>query len=109
MNANRNPSDLIIVGIKGTVIALDVETGNEVWRTPLKGSQFTNITLDRGLVFAAARGEVFCLDAATGRLFWSNPLTGMGWGIVTFATAAQAPAAAQQLANEAAAASAAAT
>lgn len=92
--------DLVILGIKGTVLALDRETGQEVWRTPLKSCYFTNITRERGLILAGTRGEVFCLDALTGRLLWNNPLKGMGFGLVTFATAPQSPAAHQQMMND---------
>src|SRR4051812_30931163 len=88
MRRNLNSNEqLVILGIKGTVLALDPASGQEVWRTALKGSQFTNLTRQNGRILAATVGEVFCLDANTGRLLWMNPLKGMGFGVVTFATA----------------------
>jgi hypothetical protein len=39
------PASLVYLGIKGTVVAMDRRTGVEIWRTPLKGSQFVNVTL----------------------------------------------------------------
>jgi len=95
--------DLLIIGIKGTVLALDAETGAEVWRTPLKGSDFTNLTLTRAgdRVLAATRGEVFAIDALTGNPLWHNPLKGLGLGLVTFATNPQTPAADQKRSNDA--------
>jgi outer membrane protein assembly factor BamB len=101
-------SSLIYLGIKGTVVALDRRTGAELWRTPLKGSQFVNVVLDGDSVIATARGEIFCLDAMTGRIRWNNPLTGMGWGLVTLAGTSIAPMA-QQQADDAQAAAAAST
>ena len=77
---------VVFVGIKGTALALDRATGREIWRTELKGSDFVNMVLDGGELFATTRGEVFCLDPATGRIRWNNPLKGMGWGLVTIAT-----------------------
>jgi len=68
----------------------------EVWRTKLKGYDFTNLTRDGDRVYAAAAGELFCLEAATGAVLWSNPLKGMGYGIVAIATADQTPAAAHR-------------
>jgi outer membrane protein assembly factor BamB len=78
-------NSLIYIGIKGTIIAMDRQTGGEVWKTPLKGMEFVNVVFDGDSLFATARGEVFCLDPLTGRIRWNNPLKGMGWGICTIA------------------------
>jgi outer membrane protein assembly factor BamB len=101
--------DLTYIGIRGTVLALDRATGREVWRTPLKGSSFTNLVIERGLILAATLGELFALDPFNGRVLWNNPLRGMGYGIVAFASAPSASAAMQQIADEEAAAAAAAS
>ena len=73
------------IGMKGTVLAIDRRTGQEQWRTHLKGSDFVNVAIGAEEVFATARGELFCLDPVTGRVRWHNPLTGMGWGMITIA------------------------
>jgi hypothetical protein len=78
-------TNLIFIGIKGTVLALDRATGQEVWRTKLKGSEFVNVVLLDGDLFATTEGELFCLDASTGRIRWQNPLKGLGLGLVTIA------------------------
>lgn len=75
--------DLIYIGIKGTVIALDRGTGETRWTAPLAGSGFVNLQRDENLLLAATRGKVFCLDAATGKILWSNGLPGFGYGIAT--------------------------
>jgi hypothetical protein len=49
-------------------------TGAEVWRTDLKGSDFVNVALQDGDLYATAKGELFCLDPATGTIRWRNPL-----------------------------------
>ena len=99
--------DLFVIGVKGSVLALDRKTGREVWRATLKGYGFTNLVREHGLVFAATAGELFCLDLRTGAQLWHNPLKGMGFGIVTFASGSpQAAAAAQQQADDDAASSA---
>ncbi len=97
-----NIDSLVIVAIKGTVMALDRATGQEIWRTPLKGGTFVNLVLDRGDLIATTKGEVFCLDPADGRVRWNNPMTGMGWGLVTVATSSTSPMGpmAQQLFDE---------
>src|SRR5688500_19235390 len=101
MRAKRNIDDVVIIGIKGTVLALDGGTGQEVWSTHLKGSYFTTVSHQGERVFAGTRGEMFCLDARSGRLLWHNQLKGMGFGIITIGDAAQAPAGAQQHEEEA--------
>lgn len=79
-------TSLIIVGIAGSVVALDRGTGQEVWRTRLKGD-FVNLALVDDALFATGSGELFCLDPATGQVRWNNPLKGLGRGLVTIATA----------------------
>ena len=81
----RTLNQLVFIGIKGTALALDRATGRELWRTDLKGSDFVNMVLDGGDLFATTHGEIFCLDPVTGRIRWNNPLKGLGWGLVTIA------------------------
>src|SRR5262245_37186182 len=100
---------LVHIGIKGSVVALDRRTGGEVWRTPLKGSQFVNVALDGDVLLAATRGEIFALDPKTGRIMWANPLKGLGLGLVSMTAPGQTTAMQQQLLNDAAAAAAAAS
>jgi outer membrane protein assembly factor BamB len=78
-------TNLIFIGIQGTVLALDRATGQEVWRTKLKGSEFANVVFLDGDLYATASGELFCLDASTGKLRWQNPLKGLGVGLVAIA------------------------
>ena len=78
-------SSAVFIGVNGTVLAIDRATGQEVWRVALKGSDFVNVALQDGDLFAATHGELFCLDVATGHIRWHNPLKGLGWGLVTIA------------------------
>ena len=79
-------SDLVFVGIKGSVIALNRTTGQPVWATRLKGSDFVNVVLQEGAILASCYGEIFCLDPLTGKMLWHNPLKGFGIGLATIAT-----------------------
>lgn len=63
----------VYIGIKGTVIALDRDTGAILWDTKLKSSSFVTVHLDGDRIFASTIGEIFCLDAATGTMLWHNP------------------------------------
>jgi outer membrane protein assembly factor BamB len=78
-------SDLIFIGIKGSVVALNRATGKQVWATHLKGSDFVNVVLQRGVLLATCYGEIFCLDPLTGGGLWDNPLKGFGTGLATIA------------------------
>jgi outer membrane protein assembly factor BamB len=75
----------VFIGIKGTVVALNRATGQQVWATHLKGSDFVNVVLQDGAVLASCRGEVFCLDPHSGIRMWHNPLKGFGTGLATIA------------------------
>ncbi len=80
-------SQVVFVGIKGRVLALEPATGVEIWRTRLKGGDFVNIVLADGRIYASTQGEMFCLDPASGTILWHNPLKGLGLGLVTIAAA----------------------
>jgi outer membrane protein assembly factor BamB len=79
--------NVIFIGIAGTVIALDRSTGKAVWRSDLKSSDFTNVVLQDGDLYATTKGEFFCLDPATGEIRWQNRLKGLGTGLISIATA----------------------
>jgi outer membrane protein assembly factor BamB len=78
-------SNLIFIGIKGSVVAIDRATGTQVWSTHLKGTDFVNVVFCNDELYAAARGEIFCVDQGTGSIRWRNPLKGFGFGLMTIA------------------------
>jgi outer membrane protein assembly factor BamB len=96
----------IYLGIRGYVLAVDRATGQELWRTRLKGSDFVNVVLDGGALFATARGELYRVDPVTGSILWTNRLAGLGRGLITLAGAGQAVSAAEKQRLDAAAAAA---
>ena len=77
--------DMIFIGIHGCAVALDRATGQEVWRTELKGSDFVTVALTGRDLLAATKGRLYCLETATGTLRWQNELSGLGWGLVSIA------------------------
>jgi outer membrane protein assembly factor BamB len=79
-------SDLVFIGIKGSVVALNGFTGEQVWATHLKGLDFVNVVLQNEVVLASCRGEIFCLNALTGQGLWHNRLKGFGTGLATIVT-----------------------
>jgi len=74
-------SPRIYVGIKGTVIALERNSGQILWEKDLAGSSFVNVVDDGNRVFALSQGEAYCLDADTGSILWHNSLKGVGLGL----------------------------
>ena len=82
----RQPQQLLHVGIRSSVVALDARTGEEVWRRALKGVSFVHVARHEDAVFASNRGEIWCLDALTGDVRWHNPMKGFGLGIASMAT-----------------------
>ena len=72
---------LIYVGLRGYVIALDRDTGRIVWNcSELKSGPIT-LMLDGDRLIASTNGYIYCLDPLTGQVRWSNPLKGYGLGI----------------------------
>jgi outer membrane protein assembly factor BamB len=83
----RDPRTLIFVGIKNSVVALDARTGDEVWRTKLRGmTSFVTVLWDGEFLVAATYGEVFGLDWRDGTITWHNKMKGLGLGLVTLAS-----------------------
>ena len=80
-------SSAIFIGIKGCVVALNKTTGQEVWRAKLTGSDFVNVVVEEGYIYAATGGEIFCLSPTSGEIRWHNLLKGLGRGLVTFGLA----------------------
>jgi len=83
-------SNIVVVGIKGTVLAIDRDTGETLWATALKGSDFVSVSVEGADVFAGSKGRLYRLDAASGEIRWCNELPGFGWGIVSIAGSSQA-------------------
>jgi outer membrane protein assembly factor BamB len=79
----RDLRSLLYVGIKNSVVALDISTGIEMWRTKLKGSDFVTVMFDGESLVAANAGEIFALDPQTGAVLWHNNLKGLGLGVVS--------------------------
>ncbi len=79
-------SDLVFIGIKGSVVALNRATGQQVWATHLKGCDFVNVVLEDRAILASCCGEIFCLEPLTGNALWHNRLKGFGTGLATIAT-----------------------
>ena len=80
-----NP-DLVFLGIRSSVMALDKKTGTRAWETKLKGSSFVTLLVDGNRIFAGAQGEIFCLEAATGKTLWHDGLSGYGFGLLSIAS-----------------------
>lgn len=85
----RNRRELLFIGVSGKVLALDADTGTEVWRTKLKGSGTVLLHRDDHRLYASVSGELFCLDPDNGGMRWHEKLKGLGLGLVSMATSAK--------------------
>ena len=85
-------SNIVFIGVKAHVVAIDKNDGRTTWQTKLKagavaGERFVSLLVEDGRVYAHSYGELFCLDAETGRILWNNPLDGLSYDIATIASA----------------------
>jgi outer membrane protein assembly factor BamB len=83
-------SNLLFVGTKAQVAAIDKNSGETRWLTKLKGglaggSNFVNLLVQDGRVYAHTYGELYCLDQETGAILWKNELSGLGYDIASLA------------------------
>jgi outer membrane protein assembly factor BamB len=82
----RDVQSLIFVGIREYLTALDVNTGDVVWRTELTQKDYTNVMWDGETLIASNAGEVYRVDPLTGDLLWQQELKGLGRGLVSLAS-----------------------
>lgn len=83
--------NVVYLGVKAHVVAIDKNTGATLWQTKLKGGfaggeRFVTILAEENRVFAHTCGELFCLDAVSGRMLWNNRLEGLSYDIASLAT-----------------------
>jgi len=67
-------------------MALDRNTGQQVWQTASQGLGFRKRRPADGTVLASCYGEIFCLEPGSRRGKWHNPLQRFGTGLATIAT-----------------------
>jgi outer membrane protein assembly factor BamB len=77
---------LIFVGLRGYVIALDRDSGETVWSNDNLKSGFTTLLLDGDRLIVSTNGYMYCLDPLTGDILWQNPLKGYGVGVTDLAS-----------------------
>lgn len=97
----------LYIGIKGHVVCIRKEDGEERWRTSLAGSGFTNVVVEPDGLYACSRGVLYALDPDSGTIRWKNELPRLGFDICTIASANQTPVAVAAIKAAAAAATAA--
>jgi len=79
---------LLYIGIHGSVVALDPESGTILWTTRLRtGSSLVPLQVEGERLYALSGGEISCLDAQDGTLIWHNRLRGLGMGFACLASA----------------------
>jgi outer membrane protein assembly factor BamB len=77
---------LIFIGLRGYVIALDRDSGETVWTNDKLKSGYTTLLLDGDRLIASTNGYMYCLDPLTGDILWQNPLKGYGVGVTDLAS-----------------------
>ena len=108
-----NVDQLVFVGLRGYIVALDRDSGETAWSWTaprMTATGFTSLILDGEHLVAGVNGYIYCLNARTGRQLWENPLRGYGNGVTCLTSmraqafpALMAGGAAQHAADEAAA------
>ena len=80
-----NPQDILLLGMKKRVTAIQRNTGAVIWETKLQGGQgdFVTLLCDGSRVYAASGGHLHCLDLRSGQMLWTNPLPGYGFGLAS--------------------------
>ena len=96
----RDLQVLVFAGIKKSVVALDADSGAELWRTDLRSADFVSVLWDGKALFATNAGEIWRLDPTNGGVMWHNEMSGLGRGLVSLASSRHPNASDELLAAE---------
>ncbi|MEO7413945.1 MAG: PQQ-binding-like beta-propeller repeat protein [Opitutaceae bacterium] len=77
--------NILILGIKGSLVAFRRDTGEQLWKVHLKSNEFVTVVTDETRVYAHTKGELHCVDLLTGQTLWSDPLKGLGYDLASIA------------------------
>jgi outer membrane protein assembly factor BamB len=83
---HMNVDQLVFVGLRGYVLALDRDSGEIVWSNDNLKSGMTTLLLDGDRLIVSTNGYLYCLDPISGQLLWKNPLKGYGTGVTDLAS-----------------------
>ena len=80
-----NSQNILLIGVKGSLLAFHRHTGEHRWATELKSSSndFVTVIADDTCAYAHTGGELFCLELLTGRKLWHDGLKGFGYGLAS--------------------------
>ncbi len=80
-----NPKNILLIGVKGALLAFHRHTGEHLWATELKSSSndFVTVIADDTCAYAHTGGELFCVELLTGRKLWHDGLKGFGYGLAS--------------------------
>lgn len=90
----------LYIGIKGVIVCLNKNDGQEIWRTKLRTAELTNVYSDGEYLFAYANGHLFCLASSNGEVLWENTLKGLGYGACIIAGEQNADIVASQMSQQ---------
>lgn len=77
--------NILVLGLRGSVIAFRRDTGEKLWSLHLKSSGFVTLATDEKRVYAHTGGELFCVDLFSGSSLWHDALKGLGYGLGSLA------------------------
>ncbi len=82
----------LIIGTNGHIASINIETGEENWRTKLKSGFLSSTSYEdvsvlshHGIVLAGCKGHLYCLSKDNGEILWHNELSGLGNNDVSLA------------------------
>jgi outer membrane protein assembly factor BamB len=78
-------NNTLYIGVKGSVLALNKDTGKELWRRHLKGSSFVTLAIESDAIYAHTYGNLYCIDKVKGNIKWDDSLSGLGYGMAMIA------------------------
>lgn len=87
----HEPGNIVYIGAKKWVTAVDCRTGETLWETAIPGARFIatgfmTITADPTGVYACRSGQVTALDPLDGSILWTKKTRAGGTSLPVVAT-----------------------
>ncbi len=69
-------NDRLFIGINGYVLALEKQTGRELWLNKLPGHEIVTVVCHDGLLYAGSERKLFAVDPVTNKIVWESRIMG---------------------------------
>ncbi|MCP4106103.1 MAG: PQQ-binding-like beta-propeller repeat protein [Desulfobacteraceae bacterium] len=69
-------NDRLFIGLSGYILAVEKQTGRELWLNKLPGHETVTVICHDSLLYAGSERKLFVIDPATNKIVWESRIVG---------------------------------